>query len=117
MVEFDLPGHSKSWVAGYPEVVTACPVCTSTPSTPAIYPWITVANPGVDGELNRGVNGKRWGQVGTACTAQKGSTLPLNVARNATFKLMESLLHEMTGGTASTAGSAQGLFPVSQSVT
>ena len=70
MVEFDLPGHSKSWVAGYPE-------------------------------------------VGTTCTAHSGSTLPLNVARNATFDLMESLLTEMTGGAASTTGSAKGLFPVS----
>jgi hexosaminidase len=50
-------------------------------------------------------------EVGTACTAQKGSTLPLNVARNATFELMESLLLEMTGGNASAAGSPRGLFP------
>jgi hexosaminidase len=68
MVEFDVPGHSKAWCKGYPEVCTAC-------------------------------------------TAQKGSTLPMNVARNATFALLESLLGEMTGGTASTVGSPKGLFP------
>lgn len=47
----------------------------------------------------------------TTCVAQKGSTLPLNPSRNATFDLLESLLKEMTGGSASTTGSPQGLFP------
>ena len=68
MVEFDVPGHSKSWCENYPEVCTAC-------------------------------------------TAHSGSTLPLNVARNATFDMMEAVLSEMTGGSASTAGSPRGLFP------
>ena len=68
MVEFDVPGHSKSWCKSYPEV------CTS-------------------------------------CTAHSGSTLPLNPAVNATFEMMESVLAEMTGGSASTSGSPHGLFP------
>jgi hexosaminidase len=68
MVEFDVPGHSKSWCLSYPEVCTTC-------------------------------------------TAQSGSTLPLNPARNATFQMMESLLGEMTGGSASTPGAPRGLFP------
>ena len=50
-------------------------------------------------------------EVDTACTAVKGASLPLNVAHNATFELLESLLLEMTGGNASTAGSPRGLFP------
>jgi hexosaminidase len=50
-------------------------------------------------------------EVCTSCTAQKGSTLPLNPARNATFQMMESLLGEMTGGGASTPGAPRGLFP------
>ena len=68
MVEFDVPGHSTSWCANYPEV------CTS-------------------------------------CAPKKGATLPLNPAVNATFEMMESLLAEMTGGSASTPGSPHGLFP------
>ena len=68
MVEFDVPGHSKSWCENYPEVCTAC-------------------------------------------TAKSGSTLPLNPARNATFEMMEAVLGEMTGGSASTVGSPRGLFP------
>ena len=46
-------------------------------------------------------------EVCTACTAQSGSALPLNVARNATFDMMESVLKEVTGGSASTVGSPQ----------
>ena len=68
MVEFDLPGHSKSWCENYLEVCTTC-------------------------------------------TAQKGSTLPLNPSRNATFETMEAVLGEMTGGSASTPGAPRGLFP------
>lgn len=68
MAEFDVPGHSKSWCEGYPEVCTAC-------------------------------------------TARKGSTLPLNPARNATFDLLEAVLGEVTGGAASTTGNPRGLFP------
>lgn len=44
----------------------------------------------------------------TTCTAQKGSTLPLNPSRNATFDMMESLLLEMTGGSASTPDTPHG---------
>ena len=55
---------------------------------------------------------KGYPEVCTACEAQKGSTLPLNPSRNATFELMASLLGEMTGGSASTAGSPSGLFPL-----
>ena len=47
----------------------------------------------------------------TGCTAQRGSTLPLNPSRNETFDLMRSLLAEVTGGSASTMGSPRGLFP------
>lgn len=54
---------------------------------------------------------KGYPEVCTTCTAQKGSTLPLNPSRNATFQLMESLLTEVTGGSASTVGAPKGLFP------
>ena len=54
---------------------------------------------------------KGYPGVCTTCEAHKGSTLPLNPARNATFDLMEALLSEVTGGGASTAGSPRGLFP------
>ena len=54
---------------------------------------------------------KEYPEVCTTCTAQKGATLPLNPARNATFAMMEALLGETTGGSASTTGSPQGLFP------
>ena len=54
---------------------------------------------------------KSYPEACTTCTAKSGSTLPLNPSRNATFDLMESLLLEMTGGSASTSGSPHGLFP------
>eukprot|EP01044_Picomonas_judraskeda_P042122 COSAG03_NODE_21528_length_303_cov_0.696078_1_plen_100_part_11 len=54
---------------------------------------------------------KGYPEVCTTCTAQKGSTLPLNPSRNATYQLMESLLTEVTGGSASTVGAPKGLFP------
>ena len=54
---------------------------------------------------------KEYPEVCTTCTARKGSTLPLNPSRNATFEMLEALLGEMTGGSASTTGSPRGLFP------
>ena len=54
---------------------------------------------------------KSYPEACTTCTAQKGSTLPLNPSRNFTFEMMESLLREMMGGRASTPGSPRGLFP------
>jgi N-acetyl-beta-hexosaminidase len=50
-------------------------------------------------------------EVCTTCTSQSGSTLPLNPARNSTFQMIESLLGEMTGGSASTPDAPRGLCP------
>jgi hexosaminidase len=50
-------------------------------------------------------------EICSVCVAQRGSTVPLNPARNSTFALVESVLGEMMGGRASTAGSPRGLFP------
>ena len=50
-------------------------------------------------------------EVCSACTSTSRATKPLNPSTNATYDLLESLFNEVTGGTASTLETPQGLFP------